>query len=822
MTEGNVPRAVASGIAAPPSTDAVSAHRTGVVIGVLAAAVISALFAVRELPGRALALVGGASSGVARYGGVVATYTPPPGVEPKLGADSEHGDNDVRIDRRGDHWTIELPHVTEAQAPAVIARLAQGGGLEFREVIESRAAAELEELGLAFDDRDTREPTIEVDQWRPEDGGPVHDDVYLHAFARDTLVHAFAEAQRHGWTPPPHTTIVYEQTEPIPDAKDRRTGWRSYFVADEAALDGSAIANATGTYDPSSHRPVVSLEFTRHGARVFGDLTARITGHKLAMLLGGEVKSAPIINSAIHGGRAQITMGANDPRTMESERDALVETLKTGGLALGGQITGAQWVAPTGGGRGVLARLLLALLAGGLGYMLAFGLVRGVRPERRHRAELAAAAGTGGTRLVPRLAWTAFAILVYIAGTWISAPGLNRIELDHVIYAGRALTDARPYLDAAQFSIFALGVMPLLTAFVTVEILASIVRPWRALRDTVAGRRKLGTAVAIGAVLIAAVQAYFVVTYLEALDRGGAEIFDPKLFWPCVATLAAAPMVLAVLASLISTRGLGNGYAVIFVAAWLWSIPWFDLPAGATLVLAVVIVAATVAITLGVLGWRVRAPGRVAIPLPASSIAPLHDGGALALIGTLTALGVAMPRWVIDHMATLRGSLTLGLVVLAIATVLWAFALTRPGRRRAELAAAKLEPADRSLWLRAVAISIAALAALFGLALIRPHGGWFAVCDPAMVVIAAATLADLVEDARVGRRAKLVPVWPLHDPLLVDAAREILGDLPHFIQSTRLRTLLSMFGSYVPMVVLVPEAHAAEAHARLRDWLTPR
>jgi preprotein translocase subunit SecY len=379
----------------------------------------------------------------------------------------------------------------------------------------------------------------------------------------------------------------------------------------------------------------------------------------------------------------------------------------------------------------------------------------------------------------------------------------------------------KTHLDLAQFSIFALGVMPLLTSFVTVEVFASIIRPWRKLRDTVAGRRKLGLAVAITAVVISAVQAYFVVTYLESMSRGGAEVFDPKMFWPCAATLAAGPMLLAVLASTISTRGLGNGYAVMFVAAWLWSIPWFDLTANAQLALTAAIVVATVAITLGVLGWRVRAPGRVAVPLPASSIAPIHDGGgAIALIGTLSALGVTLPYWILDKAATLHGSLTIGLVVLAIAAVFWAFVFARPGRRRAELAAAKQEPADRALWVRALAITIGALAALFTLALIRPAGILGKLCDPAIVVIAAATIADLVAEARAYRQPNLVPVWPLHDPLLVDAARDVLGDIPHVIQATRLRTLLWMFGAYVPMVVLVPEPQSAEAHAKLRDWLT--
>jgi hypothetical protein len=657
-----------------------------------------------------------------------------------------------------------------------------------------------------------------LDSWMPEGGRDRRTDWYLLAHSRELLERAFADAESRGWTPPRHSKIVYERLDPLPAAKDRRVEWRSYFVADVAALDGSAIANAIGTYDRVTNRPVVALELTRSGARTFGELTARIAGGKLATLLAGEVKSVPVINSAIRGGRAQITMGGSDAQKEEGDRDALVETLKTGSLPLAGHISDAKWVAPSGGGGALLARIVLAFLAGGLGFLVAFGLVRLARPEHRR---IAALPGTPDANVGRRIAWTAFPILVYIAGTWITAPGINDVELAHVARAGSSW-GMKTHLDLTQFSIFALGVMPLLTSFVTVEIFASLVRPWRKLRDTVVGRRRLGLVVAIVAVLISAVQAYFVATYLDSMSRGGAEVFDHKMFWPCVATLAAGPMLLAVLASTISTRGLGNGYAVMFVAAWLWSIPWFDLTANAQLVLAAAIILATVAITLGILGWRVRAPGRVAVPLPASSIAPIHDGGgALALIGMLSALGVTLPYWVLDKAATLHGSLTIGLVVLAIAAAFWAFVFARPGRRRAELAVAKQEPADRALWLRALAITIAALAALFALALIRPTGILGKLCDPAIVVIAAATLADLYGDARAHRHANLVPVWPLHDPLLVDAARDVLGDIPHVIQATRLRTLLWMFGSYVPMVVLVPEPRSGEAHAKLKDWFSP-
>ena len=56
--------------------------------------------------------------------------------------------------------------------------------------------------------------------------------------------------------------------------------------------------------------PGVMLEFDRDGAHTFGELTTRITGKKLATILDGTVRSAPIIMGPIRGGRASISLGA--------------------------------------------------------------------------------------------------------------------------------------------------------------------------------------------------------------------------------------------------------------------------------------------------------------------------------------------------------------------------------------------------------------------------------------------------------------------------------------------------------------------------------
>ena len=126
--------------------------------------------------------------------------------------------------------------------------------------------------------------------------------------------------------------IGFEPNDPLPDAKEKRVMWKTYYLERAVRLTGSSIADAVGSYDPNTNRPVVLLDFNRGGGRIFGDVTAAIVGMKFATILDDKVKSAPIIQTAIRGGRASISMGGSDPRVMEKERDDLVAVLKTGSL----------------------------------------------------------------------------------------------------------------------------------------------------------------------------------------------------------------------------------------------------------------------------------------------------------------------------------------------------------------------------------------------------------------------------------------------------------------------------------------------------------
>ncbi|HEX2689595.1 MAG TPA: protein translocase subunit SecD [Kofleriaceae bacterium] len=217
------------------------------------------------------------------------------------------------------------------------------------------------------------EITAHPEVWRPEDGGGQRTDYYLQAYDRDESVPK-AWAKKHGCPVgdtdtdkvrcrvtgqqalerylfgdkdlgekglfetdpslkiPDDHQIGFEPNYPDPTAKDQRTLWRTYYLDRAVRLTGSGISNAQPSNDPNTGRPVVLLDFNRFGGRVFGDLTSQIVGKKLATILDDKVRSAPIINGAIRGGRASITLGGGDVERQERERETLVNVLRTGSL----------------------------------------------------------------------------------------------------------------------------------------------------------------------------------------------------------------------------------------------------------------------------------------------------------------------------------------------------------------------------------------------------------------------------------------------------------------------------------------------------------
>lgn len=81
---------------------------------------------------------------------------------------------------------------------------------------------------------------------------------------------------------------------------------RSIWIDPAPVLDGGNIADAQPVFDQNG-QPALSFRFDAEGARLFGEFTAAHIGQPFAILLDGELLSAPVIREPIHGGQGQIS-----------------------------------------------------------------------------------------------------------------------------------------------------------------------------------------------------------------------------------------------------------------------------------------------------------------------------------------------------------------------------------------------------------------------------------------------------------------------------------------------------------------------------------
>jgi hypothetical protein len=93
---------------------------------------------------------------------------------------------------------------------------------------------------------------------------------------------------------------------------------RVHILDRDGAMEHVKILEATPSADDFGGR--VNAALTKEGDAKFAELTGRLVGRKLAILVDGEIQSAPIVMEAIHGGRVQITLGRVDDPIRVSER----------------------------------------------------------------------------------------------------------------------------------------------------------------------------------------------------------------------------------------------------------------------------------------------------------------------------------------------------------------------------------------------------------------------------------------------------------------------------------------------------------------------
>lgn len=140
-------------------------------------------------------------------------------------------------------------------------------------------------------------------------------------------------------------------------------GMIPYLVENRVMLDGDALQDARVQFDPETNRPYVGLDFNTQGARTFEQVTGANVNRRLAIILDGNVYSAPNILQRIGGGRAQITLGSGGENALREARDLAV-VLRAGALPVQLDFLEQRTVGPSLG-QDSIERARFASLIGG-------------------------------------------------------------------------------------------------------------------------------------------------------------------------------------------------------------------------------------------------------------------------------------------------------------------------------------------------------------------------------------------------------------------------------------------------------------------------
>ncbi len=202
-------------------------------------------------------------------------------------------------------------------------------------------------------------------------------------------------------------------------------------------------------------------------------------------------------------------------------------------------------------------------------------------------------------------------LAIYRVGVHIPAPGVNTDSLAEFFRSQGANMFGMMNMFAGgaleQFSVFALGVMPYISASIIAQLLTVVVPTLEQLsKEGEAGRKKITQYTRYGTVVLALIQGYMIVTGLSA--RPGV-ILDDTLSWRIltVITLTAGTCFVMWLGERITDKGVGNGISLIIFAGIVSTFP--SLLTGTyqqlsnqtiTLPIVMVIITVMIAVTAGV------------------------------------------------------------------------------------------------------------------------------------------------------------------------------------------------------------------------------
>ena len=181
-----------------------------------------------------------------------------------------------------------------------------------------------------------------------------------------------------------------------------------------------------------------------------------------------------------------------------------------------------------------------------------------------------------------RIVFTLLMLCVYRMGVQIPTPGINGEALAAFFeqYSETLFGMLNMFSGGGleNFSIFALGIMPYISASIIIQLLTVVVPHLEALsKEGESGRRKITQYTRYGTVVLSIIQAFFIAAGLEghSAPNGMSIVLDPGLQFKLltILTLTSGTAFIMWLGEQITERGIGNGISLIIFSGIVARLP---------------------------------------------------------------------------------------------------------------------------------------------------------------------------------------------------------------------------------------------------------
>ena len=179
-----------------------------------------------------------------------------------------------------------------------------------------------------------------------------------------------------------------------------------------------------------------------------------------------------------------------------------------------------------------------------------------------------------------RILFTFGMLAVYRLGSHVATPGINPevIKAAFARMAGTVFSLFNVFSGGAleQLSIFALGIMPYISASIIIQLLTIVVPQLEALRkEGEAGQRKITQYQRYGTIVLALFQGFLIASALEGGQFGEGAVLSPGWSFRlmCMITLTSGTAFIMWLGEQITERGIGNGISLVIFSGIVIRIP---------------------------------------------------------------------------------------------------------------------------------------------------------------------------------------------------------------------------------------------------------